>query len=309
MKRTAVLLAAIAVVLAAAGYGAAKEISVGFIATNFSAEAQARVANSFEKLAKDKGWDVKMLNSAGSIETQSNQLENLYQMKVDAVVMAMAHPQEIRPALDKLVEAKIPVITIDSGYVDGVVADITADNFAMGAKASTFLIDTIGGQGNIIVIKFEKHYGTRRRGKVLDVVLTEYPGVKVLAEYSVVATKRFMDDTRAAMETYATRFGDQIDGVWCAFDQLAYVAGDVLQERGNKKAVIVGVDGNQETFRRIGAGQMAATVAQPFEAMAGKAIELVNALAVEGKTVEEATGGRKIFYMDAPLIDRTSLPE
>ena len=282
---------------------------MGFIATNFSAEAQARVANSFEKLAKEKGWDVKMLNSAGSIETQSNQLENLYQMKVDAVVMAMAHPQEIRPALDKLVEAKIPVITIDSGYVDGVVADITADNFAMGAKASTFLMDTIGGQGNIIVIKFEKHYGTRRRGKVLDVVLTEYPGVKVLAEYSVVATKRFMDDTRAAMETYATRFGDQIDGVWCAFDQLAYVAGDVLQERGNKKAVIVGVDGNQETFRRIGAGQMAATVAQPFEAMAGKAIELVNSLAVEGKTVEEATGGRKIFYMDAPLIDRTNLPE
>lgn len=309
MKRTAVLLAAIAVVLAAAGCGAAKEISVGFIATNFSAEAQARVANSFEKLAKEKGWDVKMLNSAGSIETQSNQLENLYQMKVDAVVMAMAHPQEIRPALDKLVEAKIPVITIDSGYVEGVVADITADNFAMGAKASTFLMDTIGGQGNIIVIKFEKHYGTRRRGKVLDVVLTEYPGVKVLAEYSVVATKRFMDDTRAAMETYATRFGDQIDGVWCAFDQLAYVAGDVLQERGNKKAVIVGVDGNQETFRRIGAGQMAATVAQPFEAMAGKAIELVNSLAVEGKTVEEATGGRKIFYMDAPLIDRTNLPE
>ncbi len=282
---------------------------MGFIATNFSAEAQARVANSFEKLAKEKGWDVKMLKSAGSIETQSNQLENLYQMKVDAVVMAMAHPQEIRPALDKLVEAKIPVITIDSGYVDGVVADITADNFAMGAKASTFLMDTIGGQGNIIVIKFEKHYGTRRRGKVLDVVLTEYPGVKVLAEYSVGATKRFMDDTRAAMETYATRFGDQIDGVWCAFDQLAYVAGDVLQERGNKKAVIVGVDGNQETFRRIGAGQMAATVAQPFEAMAGKAIELVNSLAVEGKTVEEATGGRKIFYMDAPLIDRTNLPE
>jgi|LSQX01.1.fsa_nt_gb ABC-type sugar transport system substrate-binding protein len=309
MKKTVLLLAAIAVVLAAAGCGAAKEISVGFIATNFSAEAQARVANSFEKLAKEKGWDVKMLNSAGSIETQSNQLENLYQMKVDAVVMAMAHPQEIRPALDKLVEAKIPVITIDSGYVDGVVADITADNFAMGAKASTFLMDTIGGQGNIIVIKFEKHYGTRRRGKVLDVVLSEYPGVKVLAEYSVVATKRFMDDTRAAMETYATRFGDQIDGVWCAFDQLAYVAGDVLQERGNKKAVIVGVDGNQETFRRIGAGQMAATVAQPFEAMAGKAIELVNALAVDGKSVEEATGGRKIFYMDAPLIDRTNLPE
>lgn len=308
MKRTVVvLLAALAVTIAAVGCAAAKEISVGFIATNFSAESQARVANAFEKMAKEKNWDVKMLNSAGSIETQSNQLENLYQMKVDAVVMAMSHPQEVRPALDKLIEAKIPVITIDSGYVDGVVADITADNFAMGAKASTFLMDSIGGQGNIVVIKFEKHYGTRRRGKVLDVVLSEYPGVKVLAEYSVVATKRFMDDTRAAMETYATRFGDQIDGVWCAFDQLAYVAGDVLQERGNKKAIVVGVDGNQETFRRIGAGQMSATVAQPFEAMAEKAVELVNSIAVEEKTPDEATGGRKIFYMDAPLVDKASL--
>ncbi len=308
MKKFGVLVALVcALSFAFTGVAAAKRISVGFIATNFSAEAQARVANAFETLGKEKGWDVKMLNSAGSIETQSNQLENLYQMKVDAVVMAMGHPLEIRPALDKVLSAKIPVITIDSGYVDGVVADITSDNFAMGAKASTYLMDSIGGEGNIVVVKFEKHYGTRRRGKVFDVVLTEYPGVKVLAEYSVVATKRFMDDTRAAMETYVTRFGDQIDGVWCAFDQLAYVAGDVLRERGIK-AVVVGVDGNQETMRRIEAGQMSATVSQPFEAMAGKAVELVNAIAVEGKSIEEATGGRKIFYMDAPLVDKTSLP-
>ncbi|HOO87291.1 MAG TPA: sugar ABC transporter substrate-binding protein [Synergistales bacterium] len=309
MKKYGVVVAvACLAALLVTGVAAAKQITVGFIATNFSAEAQARVANAFEKMAKEKNWDVKMLNSTGSIETQSNQLENLYQMKVDAVVMAMAHPLEIRPALDKVLSANIPVITIDSGYVEGVVADITADNFAMGAKASTFLMDSIGGQGNIVVIKFEKHYGTRRRGKVLDVVLSEYPGVKVLAEYSVVATKRFMDDTRAAMETYVTRFGDQIDGVWCAFDQLAYVAGDVLQERGIK-AVVVGTDGNQETMRRIGAGQMSATVAQPFEAMAEKAVELVQAIAAEGKSIEEATGGRKIFYMDAPLVDKTSLPE
>ena len=309
MKKYGVALAAVCVIVAcAAGSAAAKQVTVGFIATNFSSESHARVANEFEKLGKERGWDIKMLNSAGSIETQSNQLENLYQMKVDAVVMAMGHPLEIRPALDKVIGAGIPVITVDSGYAEGVVADITADNFAMGAKASTNLMDSLGGEGGILVVKFEKHFGTRRRGKVLDVVLTEYPGVKVLAEYSVVASKRFMEDTRAAMETFATRFAGQIDGVWCAFDQLAYVAGDVLQERGIN-AIIIGVDGNDETMRRIKEGQMSATVAQPFEAMAGKAVELVNAIVVEGKPVEEATGGRKIFYMDAPLIDKTSLPE
>ncbi|RRD63679.1 sugar ABC transporter substrate-binding protein [Fretibacterium sp. OH1220_COT-178] len=290
------------------GLARAEEVRVGFVATNFAAEAQARIAGRFETTAKEKGWNVQMLNSAGSIDTQAAQLDNLLQMKVDAVVLAMAHPQEIRPSLEKLFAAGIPVITIDSGYVKGVVADITSDNFGIGARMSTYLVDTLGGKGNIIVIKFEKHQGSRRRGKVLDIVLSEYPGIKVLAEYSVVATKRFMDDTRSAMETYVTRFGDKIDGVWCAFDQLGYVAGDVLSEKlKGKKVVIVGADGNQETMRRIANGAMSASVAQPFEEMAAMAVDIVEKLTA-GKSVAEVTGGKKIFYAETPLYDALNLP-
>ena len=306
MKRNSLwlVMVVLALLVSATAFAGTK---VGFIATNFSSEAQARVAGSFEELAKAKGWELVQLNSMGSIETQSSQLENLVQMGVDAIVLAMAHPAEIKPALDKAFEANIPVITIDSGYVDGVVADITADNFVMGGKVSTYLMDSLGGQGKIVAIKFEKHYGTRRRGKVLDVVLSEYPGIEVLAEYSVAATKRFMDDTRSAMETYVLKYGDKIDGVWCAFDQLAYVAADVLKEYGYNDVLVVGVDGNEETFRRIGAGDMSATVAQPFEDMAAKAIEIVEKIS-NGVNPEEAAG-KKIIYVDAPLIDHTNLPE
>jgi ABC-type sugar transport system substrate-binding protein len=307
VKKILLGMAAIVVAVTAASAG---EVKVGFVATNFAAEAQARIAGRFEALAKEKGWNAQLLNSAGSIETQASQLENLLQMKVDAVVMAMGHPLEIRPALDKLLAAGIPVITIDSGYAEGVVADITSDNFGVGAKMSSYLADTLGGSGNIIVIKFEKHQGSRRRGKVLDALLSEYPGINVLAEYSVVATKRFMDDTRSAMETYVTRFGDQIDGVWCAFDQLGYVAGDVLTEKlKDKKVVIVAADGNAETFRRIAAGSMTATVAQPFENMAETAADIVQKLVVEKKSVAEATGGKKIIYVETPLYDAANLPQ
>ncbi|GHV42348.1 sugar ABC transporter substrate-binding protein [Synergistales bacterium] len=310
MKKAFIFVCALCLAVLFSGASWAKEIKVGFVATNFSAESQARVANEFEKLAKEKGWTAQMLNSAGSIETQSSQLENLEQMKVDAVVLAMAHPLEVKPALDKLFAARIPVVTIDSGYADGVVADITSDNFGVGAKMSTYLVDALGGNGNIILIKFEKHQGSRRRGKVMDAVLSEYPGIKVLAEYGVVATKSFMDDTRSAVETYATRFGDQIDGVWCAFDQLAYAAGDVLSAHvPGKKIVIVAADGNNETFRRIGAGTMTATVAQPFESMAATAVSLVERIVIEGKTAEEATLNKKLIYVDTPLYDANNLPK
>lgn len=307
-KAISVVLAVAILVCATAAF--AKDVKVGFVATNFSSESQARTAAQFEKIAAAKGWTAQILNSAGSIDTQATQIENLFQMKVDAVVLAMGHPLEIRPALEKLFEAKIPVITIDSGYVDGVVADITSDNFGVGAKMSTYLVDSLGGSGNIIVVRFEKHQGCRRRGKVMDAVLSEYPGINVLAEYSVVATKRFMDDTRSAMETYATQFGDKIDGVWCAFDQLGYAVGDVIAEKlGGKKPIIVAADGNNETMRRIADGSMTATVAQPFEVMADMAADLVEKIVVEGKSADEATGGRKIFYAETPLYDKSNLPK
>jgi len=281
-------------------------LKVGFIATNFAAESQARVANAFEKLTKDKGWDSIILNSAGSDEKQMNQLENLVQMKVDAIVLAMAHPLVIQPALQKAFDAKIPVITIDSGYVEGIVADITTDNFVMGAKIATYFVDALGGKGNIIVVKYEKHFGTRRRGKILDVVLSEYPGIKVLAEYTITSPAKFMEETRSALETYAQQYGKQINGVWCCFDQLAYIASDVLQSYG-VNAIIVGIDGNKETFRRIKEGKMTATVAQPFEEMAKKAVELIEKIVVRKISPEKATGGRKVIYLDAPLVDKTNV--
>lgn len=300
MVLTLVLLSNFAVV-------AEENIEVGFIATNFSSEAQGRVAQGFRSYVEDQDWDIVELNSRGSIDEQSSQLENLVQMDVDAIVMAMGHPAEIKSAVQKVLDANIPLITIDSGYVDGVVTDITTNNFVMGAKISSYLVDSLGGKGNIIVIKFHKHYGTRRRGKVLDVVLSEYPEIKVLDEYGVSATKRFMEDTRSAMETFALKHGDEIDGVWCAFDQLAYVSADVLEEQGIDTKV-VGVDGNEETFRRIESGNMAATVAQPFEEMAKAAGNIIKEMVVEGKSKEEVAPN-ETMYIDAPLINKNNLPE
>jgi len=301
----------IAVILAAAFLPAvafAQKVTVGFIATNFSNEATARAANAFEKDAKAKGWTAIMLNSAGSVATQADQLENLVQRKVNAIVLCQAHPLDVKASLDKAFAAGIPVITIDSGYVDGVVADITADNFAMGAKISTYFVDSLGGKGNIIVMKFQKHFGTRRRGEIFDTVLTEYPGIKVLGEYTITSPQTFMDDTRNAMETFATKFKGQIDGVWCAFDSLAYAVSDVLQEHGMKNVIVTGIDGNSETFKRIKDGRMTATIAQPFEDMAAKAVDLVEKIVVKKMAAREAAP-QKVIYMDAPLIDKSNLPE
>ncbi|MBI9096145.1 MAG: sugar ABC transporter substrate-binding protein [Sphaerochaeta sp.] len=282
-----------------------KIVKVGFIATNLSAESQARVAKQFKNIGEEKGWDLTILNSQGSIETQATQIDNLVQMKVDAIVLAMGHPSEIKPSISAANKAGIPVITIASGYVDGVVTDITANDFVMGAKITSHLFDTLGGKGNIVAIKFVKNAGCRKRGEVFDAILPEYPEIKLLDEYSVAATARFMDDTTSAMETFVTKYGDEIDGVWCAFDQLAYSCADVLQAQGYNDAMVVGVDGNEETFRRIENGTMAATISQPFEEMANTASVIIEKI-ISGVSPEDAAGSH-ILYVDAPLVTKATL--
>ena len=288
----------------------ADQVHVGFIATNFAAESHARVANAFHNYAKENGWRITLLDSRGSPQLQANQVEDLVHRGVDAIVIAMGRILEIRPALQTAFQAGIPVITIDSGYTAGVVTDITTDNYVMGARIASYLADRLDHQGNVILLKFEKHEGSRRRGKVLDVVLSENPGINVLETYWMSASAGYLEDVRRAMETYVLRHGAKIDAVWAAFDELGYAAADVLEAHGlgRDQVIVVGIDGNPETFRRIRAGSpIVATVAQPFEEMARIAIELVDKIVVHGMDPREAAP-QKVIYVDAPLIDETNVP-
>ncbi|MEM2507694.1 MAG: sugar ABC transporter substrate-binding protein, partial [Nitrososphaeria archaeon] len=295
------------VVLCAFGFQSLA-LKLGVVVTQMAAESQARVANTLERLAKENGWEVIVLNSKGSSETQLNQIENLVEMRVDAIILVMGRVHEVRPGLEAAFAAGIPVVTVDSGYIPGIIADITCDNFVLGAKISTYFVDMLGGTGNIIVFRYEKHHGTRKRGKVLDQVLSEYPGIKVLAEYTIVNPAKFIEETRSAMETFILRYGNQINGVWCAFDQLAFAVIDVLQEYGLKNVIVVGVDGLEEAFRRIRAGVMTATAAQPFEDMAAVAIDLIKKIVID-KIEISTVAPRKIIYLDAPIVDQTNVAQ
>ena len=304
MKKVIALVLLVMVAIAPALVNA-EALKVGFVATNFSAESQARTANCFEEMCKEKGWDCTVLNSQGSIETQATQVDNLVQMGVNAIVIAMAHPTEIKTAIDAANAAGIPVIAISSGYTDGLVCDIAANDFVMGAKISSFLLDSLGQSGNIVVIKFTKNAGCRKRGEVLDAMLPEYPDIHVLDEYTVAGTAKFMDDTTNAIEAFTTKYGDQIDGVWCAFDQLAYACINVLQAKDLTDVLVTGVDGGAETERLIKAGQMTATVSQPFDEMAKAAVEIIEKIA--GGMDPKAAAGSDIVYVDAPLVTAANL--
>ncbi|HNY67373.1 MAG TPA: substrate-binding domain-containing protein [Bacillota bacterium] len=288
---------------------AAKVPTIGYVTANMTATSQVRTTNAFVAQGKAKGWKVINADAKGSWPSLADQIENYVQMKVDAIVVAMSDLPSIKAAINAANKAKIPVISIDSGVAEGVIADITTDNFVMGSKISSFMMDRLNHKGNIIVFKFSEHHGTRKRGRALDMVLTENPEVKVLATHNLPPAG-FMQDAQAKMETYITQYGDKIDAVWCPWDGPAMAVTMALQASkiGRNKCFVTGVDGEQESFDLIrGGSPFVATVAQPFELMAKAAIDLIDDIVVKGKAIDKAVPTSTI-YVDAPLVTPSNVP-
>lgn len=295
----------VAALLGAAGTASALEIAM--VHSNAAAQSDQRTKAGFEAWIAENGktdWNVSYLDSGGSGEATASNIQDAASRGVDAIVMTMADLRASRAALDAAKAANIPVFAADSGYVEGIVVDVTTNNWAMSSDVSVYLLDQMGGEGNLVFFRMAEHHGTRKRGDVMSSVLKEYPGVKVLAEHNI-DYNAFFEDTSRTMEDYAARFGGDIDAVWAPWDEPAQAVVNVLNAQGLTDVKVIGIDGHPQAVAEVCRpdSQMIATVGQPFEKMGGQIAEWIQAIIVDGKPAAEVIP-TKTVYMDAPLITK-----
>ncbi|MCB1445787.1 MAG: sugar ABC transporter substrate-binding protein [Rhizobiaceae bacterium] len=308
MWRKAALAAAAGFLLSAVG---ASAMNLAWVHANAAAQSEQRVKAGFDAWLKETGkdWNVSLLDSGGSGERTASNLQDAASRGVDAIIITMADLRASRAALDAAIKANIPVITVDSGYIPGVLVDITTNNWAMSSDVSPYLLNELGGKGNIIFLRMAEHHGTRKRGDVMETILKEYPDVKVLAEHNIDYTA-FFEDTTSTMQDYASRFGEEINAVWAPWDEPAQAAINVLQGAGLKNVKVIGIDGHPNAVAEVckEGGLMIATVSQPFEKMGAQAGEWIEAI-VEKKEDPAKVIPSKTVYMDAPLVTKQNCSE
>ncbi|CAN7470207.1 substrate-binding domain-containing protein [Bosea sp. LjRoot9] len=283
---------------------------VGVIGFQFSSETHARVANAAAAAAKAKGWGVTLLNSEGSLPKHAEQFDALIAKKVDAIIIAMGKPVEADAQFKAAKDAKIPVITVQSGASPHALFDIQSNEYKIGADAALYLLGQLGYQGSIVTARFDLNVASRIRGKVLDNVLAENQGVKEIGKFSMARTQSWRDDVRAGMQALLLQNQGKINGIWASFDGQAYIIDDLLQAQGIKKGQIplVSVDGGKETYARIAdpASTFTATVSIPFEEMGKQAVDAIQIIAVDKKPKETVTSGPYLFT-EAVLVDKTNV--
>lgn len=287
-------------------------LGIAWIHSNAAAQSEQRAKDGFESWLEDEGldWEVTFSDSKGDASEIANNFENAVQRGADAIILSMADLRASEAALEAASENDIPVFTIDSGWVPGVVVDVTTNNYEMSAKISKYLVDRLEGEGKIIAFKMDAHHGVRKRGNTLDVVLEENPDIEVLAAHEIDYTA-FFEDTQRTMSDFVTRFGEDIDAVWAGWDEPAEAAAQAARQGGlsDDDLFIVGFDGHPPAIDAIREGGMfVATAAQSFERMGSTIGGFIRSIVVDGQPAEEVVPANSV-YLPAPLITAENLPE
>jgi ABC-type sugar transport system substrate-binding protein len=278
-----------------------------------AAQSEQRAYAGFSAYLKEKGWNWKVteVNSDGSGEKMASNIEDAVAKGCDALVVSMADLRASAAALKKANDAKIPVFSIDSQYTPGTVCDITSNNYVMSPKVSSYMVDRLGGNGNVVALTMAEHHGVRKRGEVLtQVIIPENPGIKLLDNHNI-DYGNFFADSQKTMEDWLAKYGNKINAVWAGWDEPGMAASNAIKAAGftKKDMFVVGIDGADDAIKMIKAGDpFVATVAQGFEVFGVKAADLIQKIVVEGVPQKEAINVTTL-YVDAPLLTESNLPD
>jgi len=275
---------------------------VAVLTPYLSSVATNEMIETFKTESATKGWTVNVVDTRGDFQQLASRVEDVASAGVKAIVLVSVDPNQIADQVAAAAEKGIPVISLDGALAKGVTVNITTDNFALGTILSDYLFKAMGDQGNIVKFFHSAHPGVRQRELALDKALGEHPGIKVIAEHYVQVPGP-IDNARQAMETFVRQHGDQINGVWAAWDEPAIGALLAIQsDKPDSKAKIAGIDGNPQAIDLIKqCTNLIATVRQDFPGIAKAAVQEV-ASAIEGKKPE-----KQEIFVNANVVDRASL--
>jgi ribose transport system substrate-binding protein len=191
-----------------------------------------------------------------SIPEQLSQIEDVVVKKPSAIVFIPVDYKAMVPGVEKINDAKIPVVNITDRAASGQFASfVGADDYSLGLETARYLLKTLGGKGNIVIIEGVKGSATNvDRVRGFNDALKENPGAKLLASqpgnYQRLQALQVMENL--IQSNY------QIDGVLAANDAMATGVIEAL-DGANRKAQVVGINGTKEAIDAIKTGKLLAS--------------------------------------------------
>jgi ribose transport system substrate-binding protein len=174
----------------------------------------------------DIEWVYATANEPGK---QTGDIEDMMTQGVDGLVILATESAPITPVAEKAKARGIVIVNVDRGFLKPV-ADVflEGDNKAFGTKSAEFIVQKLGGKGNIAILRGIPSTVDTDRYEAAMAVFNKHPEIKVLA------AQPGMWNQQKALEvtqSYLAQF-PKIDCIWASDDDMALGVEKAIKEAG-----------------------------------------------------------------------------
>ena len=187
--------------------------------------------------------------TAANPEKQQGDLRAMVQQGIDALVILPTESEPMTPIAKELHDAGLFIINVDRGFTRPA-ADvfIQGDNVAFGRMSAEYIVQKLGGDGNIVILRGNPSTVVELRHGAAMKVFDAAEGVRVLATQPANWDRDKARDAVAVM----LQQHPQIDAVWASDDDMALGAEQAIREAGREGEMwILGGAGMKDIVKRV----------------------------------------------------------
>ncbi|MBZ5753485.1 ABC transporter substrate-binding protein [Metabacillus rhizolycopersici] len=251
-----------------------KKLTIGLTVGTLANPFFVAMSKGVEEAGKELGADVFVESAEYDLAKQTSQIENFITKKVDVILLNAVDTKGIAAAVQQAKDAGIPVIAVDTNAEGGVDATVTSDNYQAGKLAGEYVIEQLGGKGNIAIIDGPPVSAVTDRIQGFEDAIKDSK-IKILAKQNGEGNR---EKALTVMESILqANPSGSIDAVFAINDPEA-IGVEIAQEQADRKDefFIVGVDGAPEVTEAMAkkGSTIKATSAQSPSEMMKKAVEI-----------------------------------
>lgn len=262
-----------------------QKITIAYLSQSQTFQFQTYMGDAMKDEVAKYGGQVKMniYDAQGVAATQVSQAEDAVVSGCDVVILNAVDSEACKPAVETIVNAGIPLITVNTEVTNNELAYsyVGVDDIDVGRILMNCIGEAIGGEGTINILAGQLgHPANERRRQGVDEVMKEkYPKI------SIAAMQSGDWERNRAMNVAEDWISSDShpDGIIAFNDDMAIACANAYQAAGIKDIKIVSVDAVEEALLRVKDGSIYASVSQSAntEGMASVSLAICAALGVK----------------------------
>ncbi len=198
-------------------------------------------------------------------DQQIQTVENFMTRRVSGIVLAPLDSQALAKPVANAVQARIPVVIIDSDLKsDQYVSFVATDNYKGGVLAAQHLGKLLQGKGNIILLRYAVGSASTeaREAGFVDTFKAQFPEIKLISDDQYAGPTR--ETAYQASQNLLNRFGHEVNGVFCPNETSTVAMTKALRDvgKGGGKVKMIGFDASSQSVADMKAGDVQGLIVQ-----------------------------------------------